>query len=748
MIGCGGSRAAAPAGAVVKPAVAATEAPAIDSEFMAELARTYGFKLGRPTAVTITPDGKKALFLRAVTAESFEMALYELDLADGRERLLVNADMLLGSASERISDAEAARRERQRQAMTGVVSYQLSDDGTRLLVGLAGRLFIIDRVTTNVSELPRDGGDALDPRFSPDGKHVAMVRDGDLYVSEVEKLRSRRLTSRPNADISFGVAEFVAQEEFDRSRGYWWSPRSDALLFQRTDESMVQRAYLADPLNPESEPRLRRYPRPGGENAEVRLGILDIASGKTRWVEWDRATFPYLIDATWSKAAPPTILVANRKQSEMALLAINTQSGATRELIREADKDFVNTNRAYVEWIADGSGFLWSTERGGRYQLELRDPQGALVRELTPLDLGLQSVVGIPDGGEHVYVIASADPTESHVFRVALATGVVERLTEERGEHQVEIGRAPHAYALFSQPLSGPPQVTVVREDGSRVPIRSIAKVPPIAVNLELTTVAISAGEVHAAIVRPRDFDSKKRYPVLNAVYAGPGVRVVVANERAYLDEQWYADQGFIVVSIDGRGTPNRGRDWERAIARDLISVPLADQSEAILALAERFPEMDRNRVGISGWSFGGYTSAMALLLRPDVFHVGIAGAPVTDWRYYDTAYTERYMGLPADNPEGYTTTSALTYADRLERPLLIIHGSVDDNVYLMNSLALSNALFRAGKPHELLVIPGLTHMVADPLVRARLHERIAMFLRMHLGTPKVVERTSGNALR
>jgi dipeptidyl-peptidase-4 len=262
--------------------------------------------------------------------------------------------------------------------------------------------------------------------------------------------------------------------------------------------------------------------------------------------------------------------------------------------------------------------------------------------------------------------------------------------------------------------------------------LRSVAEQPPFIPRIEVTTVGRDPS-FNAVVVRPRNFDGGRRYPVIVSVYGGPHSQTATSGAWSYLLQQWIADHGFVVVSIDGRGTPSRGRDWERAIKGNLIATPLDDQVAGLYALARKYTELDIDRVGIYGWSFGGYFSAMAVMQRPDVFDVGVAGAPVADWLDYDTHYTERYMGLPDENPMGYEAASVLTYTSKLEKPLLIVHGTADDNVYFAHSLKMSNALFRAGKPHDFLALSDFTHMVADPLVTRRLYERIVGYLTEHL---------------
>jgi len=308
-------------------------------------------------------------------------------------------------------------------------------------------------------------------------------------------------------------------------------------------------------------------------------------------------------------------------------------------------------------------------------------------------------------------------------------------VTHEPGRNDGVFARRRGVWVHTLNGATGVVRSTVRGRDGKTLAtLRSVAEPPPFMPRVEFVTVGSRA--YHAAIVRPRDARPGARYPVLLYVYGGPHGQEVVQTARSFLLRQWFADQGFVVVTIDGRGTPGRGRGWERVIKGDLIEVALSDQVEALQALGAEHPELDLSRVGVYGWSFGGYFSAMATLRRPDVFRAGIAGAPVVDWRDYDTFYTERYMGLPESNPGGYASANVLTYADQLERPLMVVHGTVDDNVYFQNSMKLVDALFRAGKPFEFLPLAGFTHLVPDPLVTERLYTRMLEFFRRELGDP------------
>lgn len=716
-------------------AIAALAGPAAsgggpDPDFLSQYAQTYRFRLGHPTSINPAPDGRTILFLRT-GPRSFERVLYEYDVATGVERVLLTARQLLAGEEETVTADEQARRERKRLVASGIASFQLSEDGRRVLVPLSGMLFMLARAGGVVRRIEIGGGRAEVPRLSPDGNRIAFVGDGELHVVEIGSGPPRRLTHDAGGAISNGLAEFVAQEEMGRHDGFWWSPDSARIAYQQTDTAGVERLTIADARNPDHRPHEWPYPRPGRANAEVRLGIVSAEGGPTQWVEWDRARYPYLATVKWKKNAPLTILVQDRPQTEEVLLEVDAATGRTRALLAERDDAWLRIDQRMPDWRSDGSGFLWVTERRGHRELELRDRDGDLDRVIVPGPAGLRDVVHLDDERRAVYVIASQDPTQARLYRYKLDAGSVEPrlLSPKPGLHGARFSEGGDIFVHTHYGMTGD-SVTVRRAGGEALgTLVSVAEAPSFGLDLsatvELTTVTDAS--FHAALVRPHDFEPA-RYPVIVHVYGGPGGQMVRRSSSAYLLDQWIADHGYVVVRIDGRGTPSRGRVWERAIKGDLIDLPLRDQADALQALGVAYGELDLSRVGIFGWSFGGYFSAMAVMRRPDVFHAGVAGAPVVDWRDYDTHYTERYMGLPQDNPSGYDAAGVLTWAADLSRPLLIIHGTADDNVYFMHTLKLTDALFRAGKPYELLPLAGLTHMVPDPEVTERLYERIMDF--------------------
>lgn len=699
-----------------------------DAKFMEQFAATRRFTAGRPTSTTITPDSKAVLFLRS-GPRSFVQDLFELDLETRTEKRILTAEQVLQGAEENLSTEEKARRERMRMSARGIASYKLSKDGSQILVPLSGRLFVIARATLAVTELESDQGYPIDPKFSPDGEYVSCVRDGELFVIDLTTHEERQLTNGAGSGITHALAEFVAQEEMGRRSGYWWSPDSSLIAFQRTDTSKVEKLHILDAMHPEKPAQAWPYPRAGRNNADVTLGVISLADGSIQWIDWDREQYPYLATVRWQKNAPLTILVQNRRQTEEALLAVDAETGSTSMLLVEEDSAWINLDQSMPHWITGGSRFLWTTERNGAWQLEMRLRDGSLERALTDKRFPFTQFVDFDPESGIAYVLGSDDPRQTHLYRVdTKSASAPVCVTTAPGAHHAQFSKDHSLFVHSANLLNGRRTMTVRHADGSVIAqLESLGEDAPFTPNLEFTTVGTHPA-LDAVLIRPRDFDPAQRYPVIVYVYGGPHSQVVRKTPYLYLRQQWFADHGFVVVAIDGQGTPSRGRAWERATKGNLIEIPLADQIAGLKALGSKYRELDLSRVGIYGWSFGGYFSAMAVTRHPEIYRAAIAAAPVTDWRDYDTHYTERYMGLPEENLEGYKRASVLTHAESLSRPLLLIHGTADDNVYFMHSLKLSNELFRAGIGHEFLPLSDFTHMVADPEVTARLYDRMADF--------------------
>ena len=573
-------------------------------------AETRGFNLGRPVAVKPTPDGKHVLFLRAPPTTP-RLHLFELSVDTGQTRELLTPEAVLKGAEEQLSVEEKARRERMRVTVGGFSSFELSDDGNLILLPLSGKLYLHDRKTSATKELPTGAG-VIDPRMSPNGKSVGYVQDNDVHVMDLAALKARAVTTGGTELVTHGLAEFVAQEEMGRMRGFWWSPDTTQLAYEEADSRDVEEFNISDPMHPEKKPVSFRYPRAGKKNAEVKLGVIPIKGGKTTWIDWDQARYPYLAQVVWEKDAPLTLLVQSRDQREQLLLAADPAKGTTTTLLTEKDDAWVNLDPSMPMWLPGGLGFLWTTERNGAWELEHHDAKGQLVRTLVPVGAGLMSVVDVDVKTGKVHVLASANPVETQLYSVPLQGGALTALTNTPARRAVTFSRNHQLYVETRVPQDGW-RTAEVRSAGGKLmaELPQVNVAPPFAPNATWQKVGEGTG-LHTVLFKPRNFDPARLYPVVVSVYGGPHHNMVNAAWEPYLREQWIADHGYMVVCVDGRGTQWRGRAWERAISGDFSTLPLQDQVTGVKLLAAQHPQMDLGRVGILGWSFGGYMAALA----------------------------------------------------------------------------------------------------------------------------------------
>ncbi|WP_180686726.1 S9 family peptidase [Streptomyces gossypiisoli] len=692
-------------------------------------ARTQRFTLGAPRSFTVAPDGSRVAFLRSPSGTDRANALWVLDLADAAERPAADPRALLGGAAEDLSPEERARRERSREGGAGIVGYATDTAVELASFALSGRLFAAELRAGTARELPVPAP-VIDPRPSPDGRHIAYVAQGALRVIGAEGEGDRALAEPDGESVSYGLAEFIAAEEMGRSRGFWWAPESDRLLVARVDDTPVRRWWISDPAQPEREPHHVPYPAAGTANADVRLFVIDLDGTRTE-VGWDRARYPYLARVHWSAAGAPLLLVQARDQRSQLYLAVDPDTGGTRMVHADEDPIWLDLFPGVPCWSPSGQ-LVRIADEGGARVLAVGE------RPLTGPQLHVRAVLDVSD--DDVLVSASAGEEaaapeigEVHVYRVNELG--VERLSQEPGVHSAV--RAGDVTVLVSAAPDRPgATVRVLREGKPVASIPSYAEDPGMSPRVTLTEGG--ARRIPCAVLMPRDYHGDTPLPVLLDPYGGPHGQRVVAAHNPYLTSQWFADQGFAVVVADGRGTPGRSPAWEKAIRDDMASVVLQDQVDALQALAADFP-LDLTRVAIRGWSFGGYLAGLAVLRRPDVFHAGIVGAPVTDLRLYDTHYQERYLGHPDQQPDVYRRNSLIDDAglvDAVEpaRPMMIIHGLADDNVVVAHSLRLSTALLAAGRPHELLPLSGVTHMTPQETVAENLLLLQLDFLKRSLG--------------
>ncbi|NTX66116.1 DPP IV N-terminal domain-containing protein [Myxococcus sp. CA051A] len=703
------------------------------TSFFRQLQETRSFNSGRPVGATVTPDEQTLFFLRN-SATSNALSLHAFDVATGQSRELLTPESLLQGAEETLTPEEKARRERMRMNSRGFSNYTLSDDGKKLLMGLSGKLFLVERASGKVTEL-KTGPGVIDPRLSSDGTQVAYVREHDVYRLDLATNTERRVTKGGTAEKTHGLAEFIAQEEMYRFSGYWWSPDAKALAYTESDTSGVEKLSISDTGNPAQGAQQLSYPRAGKANARVRLGVIPVTGGKTTWVNWDAEKYPYLATVRWPAKGPLTLLVQNRHQTEEVLLAVDVKTGRTTPLLVEKDDAWLELDQTFPHWLEDGSGFLWGTERNGAPELELRDATGKLVRSLVPPDAGFGGLVGYVEKEETVYFVGGTNSAERYVWRARRGDKPTRVTT---GGPALESARLSPRGGLLVVTSEGPKSMrstVVLKADGTRVgELPSIAKEPPFQPRLEVRQVGKE--RFQTSLVRPRDAKPGVKLPVIVEIYAGPGTAMVRQSMASHLTAQWMADQGFLVVRLDGRGASPTADAKLRKPKYDFPKVLMDEQVAALRALAAEVPELDLNRVGITGGSHGGYMSALAVLTRPDVFKAAVAVSAVTDWRDYDTHLTERFLGLPDEHPDAYAQSSLLTHvkAGQPMGKLLVIHGTADDNVFFFHALKLSDALFRAGQSHEFLPLSGMTHMVySDPQVTERLWEHTMRYFKQHL---------------
>jgi dipeptidyl-peptidase-4 len=628
-------------------------------------------------------------------------SLWVLNTHSGEEREVLNPRSLPADIST-LTPEELRRRERAREGAGGVVTYATDAAVTRAVTILGGLIVVVDLATGNIN-IPDLAPGAFDARLSPDGNTISYVRGNSLCVSDLAG--NERTIGHDNAPtITWGSAEFIAAEEMGRMRGYWWSPDSQFIAACRVDVSLIPVWHIADPAHPERPATEHRYPAAGSPNAVVSLHLLHATTGECIDVSLD-GEWEYLNSVSWTTGG----LIAQtqtRDQRRIDIHKIDPTTGASTSVFTDTDSAWVELVPGVPSTLSSGA-LVTAADRDGARRLMVG---GDVV---TPTHLQVRHIVNVSD--TVVFIANHRDtPWVQDAWSYNTTSSTLTQLTDEQGV----VSASGNTERLVVRVSTMTTERAEFRLLNTPHRIQSYAETPLVQPNVRIQ--AVGPRGIPVAIVLPND-GATTQLPVLFDPYGGPHAQRVVASRNAYLSSQWFADQGFVVVIADGVGTPGKGSEWERDVLNDLAQVVLDDQVEIVRALNDLEPRADTTRVGIRGWSFGGYLAALAVLRRGDVFHAGIAGAPVTDWRLYDTHYTERYVGNPTIDDTYYKSTSLLTDAHLLERPLLIIHGLADDNVVAAHTLQLSSALLEAGKPHEVLPLSGVTHMTPQEVVAENL---------------------------
>jgi dipeptidyl-peptidase-4 len=697
-----------------------------------------------PRALRLSPDGRWLTSLRNRPDDRERFDLWAVDTATGAERMIVDSEKVGSGAA--LSEAEKMQRERARIGGTlGIVAYDWAPDSRSILVPLDGDIYLAT-LDGAIGRLTDTQAGELDATISPQGRFVSFVRDQNLFVHDLHSGKERRLTKDGGDAISWGVAEFVAQEEMGRTRGHWWSPDDRRLAVARVDESgvdIISRAAIGADGTKIYE---QRYPRAGTANAVVDLHVMR-ADG-SRAVKVDLGSDPdiYLARVDWLPDGSALLVQRqSRDQKTLDLLKVDPDSGKAERLFTETATSWLNLHDN-LRALRDGS-LLWTSERDG-YSHLYRWKDGAWT-QLTSGAWQVRDVVGVDEARGRVWFLANREtPLEWQLYLIDLADPAsIHQLTEDGFTHVATMDGAATRAIINRTAPDQPPQVYLAGGEGrvlswierNRVTgDHPYAPYQPSHVVPEFGTLKAADGTVlHYKLLSPERRPGQ-RYPVFVQVYGGPGAGRQVTRDWAQPLHQYLVDRGWIVFSIDGRGTPDRGKAFEDAIYRSMGKVEVADQLVGVDWLKSQ-PFVDPAKIAVYGWSYGGYMALRLLQSAPGVFAAGVSGAPVTKWDLYDAHYTERYLGNPAIDPAPYEASDALPGAEAIADPLLLIHGMADDNVLFDHSTALMARMQAVAVPFETMVYPGQTHRVAGPGVSVHLWRTIENFLNRH------VRDTAGN---
>jgi dipeptidyl-peptidase-4 len=704
--------------------------------------------------VKLSPAGDRVTFTQGQVDDKNRMDLWEYHIEDQTMRLLVAADDVMPDEGP-LSDEEKARRERARiSALTGIVEYDYSADGRFLVFPLGGNVYVVDldRSPLMVEAVTDDDAFDTDPKISPDGHHVAFIRNQNLWVTHLDDKIPQPLTTDGGGAIKNGMAEFIAQEEMGRQTGYWWSPNSDAIAFLRVDESPIKVTKRYEVQADTIQMVDQRYPYAGTANVTYQLGIVSMPSEPgeghdTQWVDLGAETDIYIPRVDWLPSGRSlSYQRQSRDQKTLELIQYDLQTQQQKTLVVEQASTWVNLHDD-LHYLSDGSGLIWSSERNGHNHLYFYDFESEQLQALTQGPWAVDRLEGVDETLGLVYFTAAyPDPTEKQLLRTSLVTqapDVVSQVSIKAGWHEVVMDQHARFYIDQYSSTTQPPQLALHRSDGERLAWLNENKVSPDHPYWPYASahqrgefgalLGPEAQRLHYRMTTPPDFDAEDQYPVFVHVYGGPTSRLATNQwSRRALIDQYMAQQGYIVFSLDNRGIVRQGKAFQDAAYQRLGQIEMVDQMVGVDWLRSQ-PFVDPNRLGIFGWSYGGYLALMAASQYPGDFAASVAVAPVTDWSLYDTHYTERYLGNPRESPEVYDKANVLTYADQIDDPLLLIHGMADDNVLFTHSTVLMQRLQDQAIEFDLMTYPGEKHAISGEGQRLHVYQKIARFFDQHL---------------
>jgi len=677
-------------------------------------------------SITWAPEGKRFLYEE-------KKQLWIFDIASGQKRLIVPLQKLEDAATK----TEPAAVFDWTNRRVGERDRQWFQAGDRVLVAAGGDLFIVTVDSGQFVQLIATDIVERDPKLSPDNRFVSFRRGHDLYCLDIASKKTIRLTRDGSATLLNGEMDWVYPEELELTTAHWWSPDSRSIAYLQFDVAREPVFPQVSLLNPRGQLEPERYPKPGDPNAEVRVGIVAAQGGETKWMDFGEPRDHLLARVAWlpnGKAVAVERL--NRVQNRLDLMLADTSSGKSRVLLHEEDPYWINVGDA-LHFFADGQRFIWSSERDGFRHLYLYSIDGKLQRQLTKGEWEVESVAAVDEKGGKVYFISTEQsPLERQLYSVGLDGTEQKRITGTAGTHAISMSPRAIYFVDSWSSLESPPMKIVRSAAGAQVavfrePDRHDAEEYDI---LPTTIVPVKADDgtlLYARLIKPAGFEPGRKYPVIVMIYGGPHAQMV---KNAWTGASWdqaLAHKGFAIWQLDNRGSAGRGHRWESVIYHNLGARELEDQKQGLRYL-DSLGFTDSSRIGLYGWSYGGYMTLYSLCNAPGLFRAGVAGAPVTSWRNYDSIYTERYMGLPRDNEDGYQRSAPINKAAGLASKLMIVHNVEDDNVHFQNSVQMADALERADKRYQMMLYPQKSHGVTGP-VRKHLLESITAFFEENL---------------
>ncbi len=697
-----------------------------------------------PGELAFSPDGRLVTYLFSREG-TLVRQLYALDLETGEEKLVVQPPSD-GTSEEEMSLEETLRRERLRQLELGVTQYRWAKKANRILIPMPGGIFIQDGLDAPLRKIAGGGtSPALDAQLSPDGKWVAYVEDAEIYTVPAGGGEPRQITyGARGTGKTHGLAEYIAQEEMERNHGFWWSPDSQWIAFTQVDETGIPEYRIMhqgkETVGPGAQED-HRYPFAGEANARIQLGVVSVQGGEPVWMDLGEDQDIYLARVHWFPDGTLSAQIENREQTSLELVRFVPKTGRRSTLLRETNEVWINLHDMFRPLKGHDGAFIWASERSGFFHLYLYDAAGNLVRPLTQGEWMVDKVIGVDEKAGQVYFMATRDgPTECHLYTAPLTGGDPRRITLEPGFHTIVLDHNFERYIDMHHALDLPPTVAVRSLADSSIlqtiydmpdpRVAEMALEPPELITLENDDGIL----LYGAIYRPPASFGSGPHPCIVSVYGGPHAQRVANNwfMTADMQAQFFSRLGFLVFKLDNRGSARRGLAFEGVLKHRMGHVELQDQIAGVRWLIDQ-KLADPKRVGIIGWSYGGYMAAMALARAPEIFKVAVAGAPVSRMENYDTHYTERYMGTPQSNPEGYQQSSVIRYISQITGKLLLIHGLIDENVHFRNTAQLINALISARVPYDLLLFPDERHMPRKLEDRVYMQERIKDYFIQHL---------------